>query len=193
MLVPLNELIKNYKEDYVKKFEKHLEKFKEIKDYKDLIYHSVFEVGSNEEIFSQTNILRFNIANILYQCLTDDYVKEKIINSLSFSEILDVIYIISQSSIVRYFSSLNLYDCSLRIGAHYNIYPNKVYIHCGSITGAKNLFKNNYCNLVKYFNEDESFPYLCTDSLPKELQNLEPHLIEDFLCKFATRLDEISI
>ncbi|WML37291.1 hypothetical protein [Clostridium sp. OS1-26] len=193
MSTPLNELVKNYKEKFMKKFEEQLEKFKEIEDYDELIYHSVFKIGSDDKVLVQDNILRFNMANNMYQCLKDDLIKEKISNSLCFADILDTVYSLRRNNIIKYFGPLNLYDCSLRIGAHYNIYPSRVYVHCGSITGAKNLFKDKYNNIVKYYNGDKSFPYIPINSLPEELQNLEPHYIEDFLCKFATNFENIDI
>ncbi|MBI6875571.1 hypothetical protein [Clostridium aciditolerans] len=193
MSTPLNELVKNYKEKFMEKFEEQLEKFKEIEDYDELIYHSVFKIGSDDKVLAQDNILRFNMANNMYQCLKDDLIKEKISNSLCFTDILDTVYSLRRNNIIKYFGPLNLYDCSLRIGAHYNIYPSRVYVHCGSITGAKNLFKNKYDNIIKYYNSDNSFPYIPINSLPEELQNLEPHYIEDFLCKFATSFENIDI
>lgn len=193
MSTPLNELVKNYKEKFMEKFEEQLEKFKEIEDYDELIYHSVFKIGSDDKVLTQDNILRFNMANNMYQCLKDDLIKEKISSSLCFTDILDTVYSLRRNNIIKYFGPLNLYDCSLRIGAHYNIYPSRVYVHCGSITGAKNLFKDKYNNIVKYYNGDKSFPYIPINSLPEELQNLEPHYIEDFLCKFATNFENIDI
>lgn len=71
---------------------------------------------------------------------------------------------------------LAIYDIALRIGAHLELYPNKVYLQRGSLEGAKAL------GIVKQKR------YISPNELPEELSLLEPFEIEDFLCIYKNRL-----
>lgn len=71
---------------------------------------------------------------------------------------------------------LYYYDTALRIGAHLNLMPHRVYLHRGTRDGA--------CALGLDWRADSLDPRV----LPRELAVLEPHEIEDFLCIFKDRL-----
>jgi hypothetical protein len=68
------------------------------------------------------------------------------------------------------------YDTAFRIGINLKIYPEKVYLHRGTRDGAKNLG----LQFGRYALE--------ISELPKELQRLKPHQIEDFFCVFKDSL-----
>jgi len=76
---------------------------------------------------------------------------------------------------------LYIYDTSLRIGAKLNCLPSKVYLHAGVREGAKAIGFNG------------KLKYVELSDLPKELQELEPHEIEDVLCIFKDKLKQIKI
>lgn len=71
---------------------------------------------------------------------------------------------------------LTVYDTSLRIGAKLGHLPKRVYLHCGTRVGAKALGFN------------WKAPFLEVSELPRALQILKPHEIEDCLCIFKDRL-----
>ena len=70
---------------------------------------------------------------------------------------------------------LYIYDTALRLGAFLKLRPRYVYLHRGTRTGARAL------------GLDVSRGYLDVASLPKPIQALEPHEIEDFLCIYKDR------
>ena len=66
---------------------------------------------------------------------------------------------------------LYVYDTALRIGAFLKFYPEKVYLHAGTRTGAKIL-------KIKTSNKD----WIELSELPKDFQKLQMDEIEDILC-----------
>jgi hypothetical protein len=71
---------------------------------------------------------------------------------------------------------LYIYDTSLRIGAKLGILPEKVYLHAGTRTGARNLGLDVAKSTVR-------MAYL-----PSALRVLKPHEVEDVLCIFKDEL-----
>ena len=71
---------------------------------------------------------------------------------------------------IRGIGKLYIYDTSLRIGTRLNLFPTKVYLHAGTRVGAQAL---------GFDIKNESIE---VSELPKELQKLKPHEIEDVLC-----------
>src|SRR5437899_3216105 len=70
---------------------------------------------------------------------------------------------------------LYVYDTSLRIGAKLNLFPKKVYLHAGTLLGARPLGLRAAAALNVF-------------ELPKEFRLLKPHEIEDVLCIFKDEL-----
>ena len=73
----------------------------------------------------------------------------------------------------RGLGELYCYDTALRIGAKLDLLPQKVYLHRGTREGARALGRNDYKAAT-----------IDPRTLPRELSQLEPHEIEDFLCIF---------
>ncbi|WHY65364.1 hypothetical protein [Neobacillus sp. SuZ13] len=97
----------------------------------------------------------------------------------SFDDFFSLVYSLK----IKGFSSLCVYDTALRIGAIFNYYPDVVFLHCGALEGAVALIGKEKLNrYTKYFADNGNYPYLPVECLPKELQVLEPHHIENFLC-----------
>jgi hypothetical protein len=71
---------------------------------------------------------------------------------------------------------LYIYDTSLRIGAKLGILPEKVYLHAGTRTGARNLGLDVAKSTVRMA------------SLPSPFRVLKPHEVEDVLCIFKDEL-----
>lgn len=94
----------------------------------------------------------------------------------SFDELLELIDVILQP--INNIGELYMYDTSLRIGAKLNLLPTKVYLHTGTRVGAKAL------------GFDGKAKSLDVSALPQDLQELEPHEIEDVLCIFKDDLKQ---
>lgn len=78
---------------------------------------------------------------------------------------------IVDNAAVKKFGALAVYDTVLRIGAHLGIRPKKIYLHCGSLKGAKIFFSN----LIK-----DKHLELCP--FPRKLKALGAMHIENLLC-----------
>jgi hypothetical protein len=74
-------------------------------------------------------------------------------------------------SILR-FGDLAIYDTSLRLGSHLNLWPEVVYLHAGTKKGRKALGVATEGGIVEM------------EMLPKPIRALEPYQAEDFLCIF---------
>jgi hypothetical protein len=75
---------------------------------------------------------------------------------------------------------LYCFDVALRIGAYLELLPEKVYLHTGSLEGAKRL------------EDDGELPegatkkgFLEMFELPRYLRKFEPYQVEDILCHYA--------
>ncbi len=71
---------------------------------------------------------------------------------------------------------LTVYDTAHRIGRYLGVEPNRVYLHAGTMEGAKALgFKGNRSFLMRR-------------QLPKEFRTPKPYEIEDCLCIYKDDL-----
>jgi len=77
---------------------------------------------------------------------------------------------------IKGIGELYVYDTALRIGSRLGVLPQKIYLHAGTCEGARAL------------GFDGKIKALTVAQLPKELQQLEPHEIEDVLCIFKDKL-----
>ena len=65
---------------------------------------------------------------------------------------------------------LYVYDAALRLGTYLNLEPTKIYLHAGTLKGARNL------------NLDISKGCLNIQDLPLSLQKINPKFVEAILC-----------
>ncbi len=72
------------------------------------------------------------------------------------------------------FGALAIYDTALRVGSHLRLMPDRVYLHAGVKVGAKAL------------GLDGRGGELVRQQLPPELDRLELHEVEDFLCIYKS-------
>lgn len=73
---------------------------------------------------------------------------------------------------------LTVYDTALRISAFLGKKPDRVYLHCGALKGARKILgkvKGEYLNLSAF---------------PSIFHNMEPADVEDFLCIYKDQLDQ---
>jgi hypothetical protein len=89
------------------------------------------------------------------------------------------IFILNKTKDISKFGELCSYDTTLRIGFNLGIFPEKIYLHAGAKTGAKNLKWITHNNIV----DISEIPV--KHSL---LNILEPFEIENFLCIYNKQL-----
>lgn len=92
----------------------------------------------------------------------------------SFDELLDLIEVTIRP--IHGIGELAVYDTALRIGAYLDLTPDKVYLHAGTRTGARNL------------GLDIDRPCIPLSEFPCEFQGLSAEHIEDILCIYKKRL-----
>ncbi len=92
-----------------------------------------------------------------------------------FEELFQLVRSIVES--IEGIGELHVYDTSLRIGAKLGLSPEAVYLHAGTREGAENLGLNT---------RGISLPL---ESLPEELQLLQPREIEDVLCIYKKEFE----
>lgn len=88
----------------------------------------------------------------------------------SFDELLALVE--DRTSSIDRFGVLAVYDTSLRLGAHLNLWPEFVYLHAGTKKGCKALGVATKGGTVEM------------EKLPRPVRALEPYQAEDFLCIF---------
>lgn len=100
--------------------------------------------------------------------------------SLKGAPDFDALYRIVEGTIglLHGIGEITVYDTALRIGAKLGVKPRLVYVHGGTRQGARAL------NLGLAWR----LPYLPPSAFPPQLQELEPHEIEDCLCIFRDKL-----
>lgn len=73
---------------------------------------------------------------------------------------------------------LYLYDTALRIGAYHNLKPNDVYLHAGTMKGAKKLLKNKYFTPISPLKPR----FLPPNKFPHPYSMLPAYQLENLLC-----------
>lgn len=162
---------------------------KKSKSLEELIKDAVYgRLPNLKQDSHQTQIDR-DILDEMEKRLLDKAIVDKMKKCKDFLELFSIVYDKSTTG----FGSLCVYDTSIRLGAVLNIYPEVVFLHCGALEGARNLFGNNKLDtLIINFNEDPKYPCILKDDLPVELQSLEAHHIENFFCRFKERLKTVN-
>ncbi len=97
---------------------------------------------------------------------------EEIKNCKTFGDI----YFIVESCSEKGYAELSTYDTALRIGSNLNIFPEKVYLHRGTLGGARYLLSKPYPRVAS--------PLI----FPESLQRIQAHHIENFLCIYKGAL-----
>lgn len=77
---------------------------------------------------------------------------------------------------VKGLGDLYIYDTALRLGSYLGFMPEKVYLHAGTLEGAK-----------RFGFVSGSRAWLELDDLPEELQQLPPYEVEDVLCIYKDK------
>jgi hypothetical protein len=155
------------------------------KPLKEMIKDAVYGQLPNCNQDSHQSQIERDVLEEMKKRLLDPAVIEELKKCKHFDDIFCLIYCLR----IPGFGSLCVYDTSLRLGAFFKLYPDVIYLHRGALTGAKNLLgKEMLAEKMHYFANDKKFPYIFKSSLPDEIQGLEAHHIENFLCRFKERI-----
>ncbi|MBZ9688493.1 hypothetical protein G9F72_019370 [Clostridium estertheticum] len=94
----------------------------------------------------------------------------------NFNEIINIV----EESSEKGFGELAVYDTSLRIGSFFNIYPDEVYLHAGTLKGAR---------AIGIMGKSKT---ISINNIPKELFSLKAYEIEDLLCIYKNKLRNLK-
>jgi hypothetical protein len=142
------------------------------------------ELNSIDEAINKAALaLQPNGKRHRHQCRIKAEVLEKIRNILLQRRIeisqcanFDDLFTLIKKAKIKEFGKLAIYDTAHRIGSYLGIFPDKIYLHAGTLQGARKLKLSTRRG------------YILIHELPSELQKLEPHEIEDLLCIYKNKL-----
>lgn len=95
-------------------------------------------------------------------------------NVRSFEELHDLVR--NRLETVKGIGRLTIYDTSVRIAAKLGLEPNVIFLHAGTLVGARRL------------QLDTSRKFITIDQLPRAFRRLRPREIEDVLCIYKDQL-----
>ncbi len=101
--------------------------------------------------------------------------QEKAIASCSSFDELHVL-IRETAGAIPGFGELATYDSAIRLGAHLNLWPTKIYLHAGTKAGYEALGGHPRAE------------YAQRNEMPVELRALQPYELEDILCIYKAEL-----
>lgn len=151
-----------------------LDWFRQQPDLSSAIERAAFAINSDEKRYSHQRRLKKEALEQAKKALHANL--KSIEQCYSFDELFELIDEILEP--ISGIGELYVYDTCLRISAKLNLLPTKVYLHSGTRVGARAL------------GFDGRTKSLGVSALPQELQQLEPHEIEDVLCIFKTDLKQ---
>jgi hypothetical protein len=166
-------IIRLYKVTFGKNPDSCIEYAKNQKHLADAIRVSTLSINENGKRHNHQYRIPQMVLELWYDSLMRNL--KKIQKSISFDELLSQL----QVSKIKGIGTLTIYDTATRIGAYMNLYPDKVYLHAGTLEGAKKILK------------DASGPFILKRDLPKPFQrkDLACWEIEDILCIYKNDFD----
>ena len=163
----LKVFIRHYKANYRPNKENEFDWFENQPSFEPAIINAAEAIDEDGKRYShQRRIKRVPINNAKAELLEN-------IHNLEKSDSFHSLWLLMNRLIkpINGIGELYVYDAALRIGAFLKLYPEKVYLHAGTRTGAKRL-------KIKKSNKD----WIELDELPKEFQELPMNEVEDILC-----------
>jgi hypothetical protein len=156
------------------------------KPLEELIKDAVYGLLPTCKQDSHQSQISRDVIKEMQKKLLDPAVIEEIKNCKRFIEIFNLVFCLK----IPGFSSLCVYDTALRIGAIFGLYPDGcIFLHAGALEGARNLLgRTKLETLTQYYENDTKYPYIPKACLPKELQILDAHHLENFFCRLKERL-----
>lgn len=143
-----------------------LEFFREMPSLALAIHHAALAIDRRKKRFSHQ--CRISLAPLRHAKALLDTSGSRLKACRSFQELYALLA--SLFAPVRGLGELYVYDTALRLGSFLKLSPEHIYLHAGTRAGARAL------------GLDISEGFLRASALPKPVQSLQPHEIEDFLC-----------
>jgi hypothetical protein len=162
----LKQIVDDYINKHRKKAEKEMRWFKIQKTLTDAISLAAMAITPSWKRFGHQRGIPKRVLKQTKHILLSNI--EIIQNVTDFDDLHHRIYKLLGN--LRGIGNLYIYDTSLRIGAKLGFEPIKVYLHAGTLEGAKRLGLNTKKG------------YLSLKSLPSDLGKFKPREIEDCLC-----------
>lgn len=163
----LKVFVRHYKANYRPNKENEFDWFENQPSFESAVTNAAEAKDENAKRYShQRRIKGISINNAKAELLEN-------IDNLEKSDSFHSLWLLMNRLIkpINGIGELYVYDAALRIGAFLKLYPEKVYLHAGTRTGAKRL-------KIKKSNKD----WIELDELPKEFQELPMNEVEDILC-----------
>lgn len=136
-----------------------------------VLHHASLAIDHNSNRYSHQFRLKPGVLRQAKERLT--CARQELAKAESFKELHEALKRILRG--VAGLGELYYYDTALRIGAYLGLMPVEVYLHRGTRAGAAALGLSS---------NGETLP---VSELPKPIQELEAHEIEDFLCIYKSR------
>ncbi len=150
--------------------------FRNMKSIKKAIKNAGLARWSNGKKFNH----QYRIPNKILKGSTEKLLKKKneIVKCKKFSKLFELI----ENTIghIKGIGAITVYDTSFRIGGKLGIYPDKIYLHGGTLKSAKNLGISTKEGSIKI------------NTLPTVYRKLKPYEIEDCLCIYKKQIEIIS-
>ena len=174
--ITLGIIVKDYIKNYREGAHGELAYFKVVKSLdKAIEYAGLAKKQSGERFSHQKRISQIVLKRATAKLLK---AKHRIKSCCNFDELIKLVQ--STAGQVRGIGEL-FYDTALRLGAKLGIYPEKVYLHAGTRTGAQ---------VIRLNTKQEA---ISLSEVPSELHKLKPHEIEDILCIYKDELVQIRM
>lgn len=166
----LKVIVRSYELNNKHHLKEHLNYYRNLEDIEDVIKKATFAICSNGKKHAHQRRLKKKVMSEV-----KDNLLKKIELLLMCKDFDDLMNIVTESS-VKGFGELAIYDTSLRVSAYLNILPQKIYLHSGTLRGAKLLGLKT------------TKDYLSLEEVPEEFRKLAPYEIEDILCIYKDEL-----
>lgn len=167
----LKSLVKRYKTNKRQKCQDEGDYYRKMPSLRIAINNAATGIGANGKRHRHQWRLDEQVLKQVANCLVKR--EDEIAACKDFDSLMRLI----ESCRIRGFGELAIYDTALRIGARLGLSPDKVYLHRGTLIGARRL------------GLDVSRGYLMPEELPAPVQVLTPDEIEDFLCIYKEKFD----
>ena len=163
----LKVFIRHYKTNYRPNKENELDWFENQPSFESAIINAAEAKDENGKRYSHQRRIKRLAINIAKTELLEN------IDNLEKCDSFHSLWLMMNSLIksLSGIGELYVYDTALRFGAFLKLYPEKVYLHAGTRTGANRL-------KIKKSNKD----WIELGELPKEFQELPMNEVEDILC-----------
>ncbi len=168
----LEEIIGDYERRFTVCNHDEFQLFRSLSNFSTVLKYAAFAMTKEGQRFPhQRRIKKIPMQRALQIFLAN---ADAIRSVKDFDELHELIYQLTRQ--IEGLGELYVYDTALRISAHLNKMPTKVYLHAGTRIGAAALGLNDKAKTLEVI------------EFPKELQRLDAHEIEDVLCIYKDKL-----